>query len=62
MLRQHLHTRPDLGLCKAIGTKILQPESPFGPGSARKPQRWFVLLLTITMALIGALVYFNFSN
>jgi hypothetical protein len=62
MLRQYLQSRSDLGLWKAISVKILQPQSPFGPGSARKPQRWFVLLLTITMALIGAFVYFNFSN
>jgi hypothetical protein len=61
-LRVHLQTRSDLGLWKAIGARVLQPQSPFGPGPARKPQQWFVLQLIVTLALIGAFVYFNVSN
>ena len=62
MLQEHLQTRSDLGLWKAIGAIVLQPQSPFGPGPARKPQQWFVLQSIVTLALIGAFVYFNVSN
>lgn len=62
MLRQHLRSRSDLGLRKAVSAGILEPHNPFGPRERRKPRRWFVLLLTVLFALTVAFMYFNFAN
>ena len=61
-LRQNLRSRPDLGLGKAVADRVLEPPNPFEPGLVRKPQRWFVLLCIISLAALGAFVYFNCWN
>ena len=61
-LRQNLRSRPDLGLGKAVADRVLEPPNPFEPGVVRKPQRWFVLLCIISLAALGAFVYFNLWN
>ena len=62
MLEQHLSNRSDLGIWNAVVTRILSSRNPFEPESARKPQRWFLLFSTLSWAVIGAFVYFNFWN
>jgi len=61
-LRQNLRSRPDLGLGKAVADCVLEPPNPFELGVVRKPQRWFVLLCIISLAALGAFVYFNCWN
>jgi len=62
MLEQHLRNRSDLRIWNAVVTRVLSPRNPFEPESARGPQRWFVLFSTLSLAAIGALVYFNLWN
>jgi len=62
MLRDDLRKRSDLGLGKAVADHLLEPRSPFGPNSVRRPQRWFVLFSIVSLAAVGAVVYFNFWN
>lgn len=62
MLRQNLRNRPDLGLRKAVAGRVLEPPNPFEPESVRKPRQWFVLLCIVSLAALGALVYFNLWN
>lgn len=61
-LRHNLRGRSDLGLGKAVADRLLDPPNPFEPGVVRKPQRWFVLLCIISVAALGAFVYFNVWN
>jgi len=61
-LRQNLRRRSDLGLGKAVADRLLEPQNPFEPGLVRKPQRWFALLCIISVAALGAFVYFNVWN
>jgi hypothetical protein len=60
VLEQYLHDRSDLGISKAITARILESRSPFEPQSIRRPQRWFVLSLFVSLALTGVFTYFNF--
>jgi hypothetical protein len=60
MLVKCLHNRPDLGVGKAMTTRILEPRNPFEPESIRRPQRWFVLFLLVSLALTGTFICFNF--
>jgi hypothetical protein len=62
MLEQHLRNRSDLRIWNAVVTRVLSPRNPFEPESAREPQRWFVLFSTLSLAAIGAFVYFNLWN
>lgn len=62
MLKQHLSNRSDLGIWNAVVTRVLCSRNPFEPESARKPQSWFVLFSTLSLAAIGAFVYFNLWN
>ena len=62
MLRQYLRSRSDLGLWKAVAAQVLEPKNPFEPESIRKPQQWFVLFSIVSLAAIGAFLYFNFWN
>jgi hypothetical protein len=62
MLEQHLSNRSDLGISSAVVTRVFSSRNPFEPESARKPQRWFVLFSTLSLAAIGAFVYFNLWN
>ncbi len=62
MLRRHLRSRSDLGLCNAVRAHILESQNPFEPPSVRKPRLWFVLFLIMSSALIGAFAYFNLWN
>lgn len=61
-LRHDLRSRSDLGLGKAVADRLLEPPNPFEPRLVRRPQRWFVLLSTISVAALGAFVYFNVWN
>ena len=61
-LRHNLRSRSDLGLGKSVADRMLEPQNPFEPGVARKPQRWFVLLCIISVAALGSFVYFNVWN
>jgi hypothetical protein len=61
-LRHNLRSRSDLGLGKAVADRLLEPPNPFEPGLIRRPQRWFVLLCIISVAALGAFVYFNVWN
>lgn len=61
-LRHNLRSRSDLGLGKAVADRVLEPPNPFEPGLIRRPQRWFVLLCLISLAALGAFVYFNVWN
>ncbi len=60
VLEHYLHDRPDLGISQAITARILESRNPFEPQSIRRPQRWFVLFLFVSLALTGAFTYFNF--
>jgi hypothetical protein len=62
MLKQHLSNRSDLGIWNAVVPRVLSSRNPFEPESPRKPQPWFVLLSTLSLAAIGAFVYFNLWN
>ena len=62
MLEQHLSKRSDLGIWNAVVTQVLCSRNPFEPESARKPQPGFVLFATLSLAAIGAFVYFNLWN
>ena len=62
MLRDDLRKRPDLGLRKTVADHLLEPRSPFDPNSVRRPQRWFVLSSIVSLAAVGAVVYFNSWN
>ena len=62
MLSQHLSKRSDLGIWNAVVTRALSSRNPFEPESVRKPRPWFVLFSTLSLAAIGAFVYFNFWN
>jgi hypothetical protein len=61
-LRHNLRSRSDVGLGKAVADRLLEPPNPFEPGLVRRPQRWFVLLCIISVAALGAFVYFNVWN
>lgn len=61
-LRQNLRSRPDLGLGKAVADRVLESPNVFESESARKPRRWFVLFCILSLATIGAFVYFNLWN
>ena len=62
MLRDTLRKRSDLGLRRTVTHHLLEPPNPFDPNSVRRPQRWFVLFCIISLAAVGAVVYFNFWN
>jgi hypothetical protein len=62
LLRDDLRKRPDLGLRKTVARHLLEPPNPFDPNSGRRPQRWFVLSSIVSLAAVGAVVYFNFWN
>jgi hypothetical protein len=61
-LRGNLRSRSDVGLGKAVADRLLEPPNPFEPELVRRPQRWFVLLCIISVAALGAFVYFNVWN
>ena len=60
MLRDDLRKRPDLGFRRTVADHLLETLSPFDPNSARRPHRWFVLSLIVSLAAVGSVVYFNF--
>jgi len=62
ILRQYLGGRSDLGFWNALAPNILEPHSPFGPGTRKRPQRWFLLFLMSSIAALAAFGYFNFWN
>lgn len=62
MLEQHLSNRSDLGIWNAVVSRVLSSRNPFEPESARKPQLWFVLFSMLSLAALGAFVYFNLWN
>ena len=62
MLEQYLSSRSDLGIWNAVVTRVLSSRNPFERESARKLQRWFVLFSTLSLAAVGAFVYFNLWN
>lgn len=59
MLNQYLGTRSDLGLGTVVTTLVMEPKNLFETESTRKPQRWFVLFSIVSLAAVGAFVYFN---
>ena len=61
-LRRNLRKRSDVGLSKAVADRLLEAPNPFQPGLIRRPQRWFVLLCIVSVAALGAFVYFNVWN
>jgi hypothetical protein len=62
MLRDDLQKRPDIGFRRTLADHLLETLSPFDPNSARRPHRWFVLSLIVSLAAVGSVVYFNFWN
>lgn len=62
MLDQYLGNRSDLGLWRVGTTLVMEPKNIFETESIRKPQRGFVLFSIVSLAAIGAFVYFNFWN
>ena len=62
MLEQYLSNRSDLGIWNAVVTRVLSSRNPFERESARKLQPWFVLFSTLSLAAVGAFVYFNLWN
>jgi len=62
MLRDALRKRSDLGLRRTVAHHLLEPLNPFDTNSGRRPQRWFVLSSIVSLAAVGAVVYFNFWN
>lgn len=62
MLDEYLGNRSDLGLWRAVTTLVMEPKKVFETESIRKPQQWFVLFSIVSLAAIGAFVYFNFWN
>ena len=62
MLRDDLRKRPDLGFRRTVADHLLEPLSPFDSNSVRRPQRWFVFFSIVSLAAVGAVVYFNFWN
>jgi|HubBroStandDraft_3_1064219.scaffolds.fasta_scaffold2070959_2 hypothetical protein len=62
MLREDLRKRSDLGLRKKVAQHLLEPPNAFDPNSSQKPQRWFVLFCVVSLAAVGAVVYFNCWN
>ncbi len=62
MLRNDLRKRPDLGLYRTLAHHLLDPPNPFDPNSVRRPQRWFVFFSIVSLAAVGAVVFFNFWN
>lgn len=59
MLDRHLGNRSDLGLWSVVTTLVMEPKNPFETESRRKPRRWFVLFSIVSLATIGAFVYFT---
>jgi hypothetical protein len=59
MLRDDLRKRSELGLRRTVAQHLLEPPNPFEPNSAPRPQRWFVLSSIVSLAAVGAVVYFN---
>jgi hypothetical protein len=62
MLQDDFRKRSDLGLRKTLTRHLCEPPNPFEPNSARRPHRWFVLFGVVSLATVGAVVYFNFWN
>ena len=62
MLRDDLQKRPDLGFRRTVADHLLEPPNPFDSNSVRRPQRWFVFFSIVSLAAVGAVVYFNFWN
>lgn len=62
MLGQYLHNRSDLGVWNAVAMRVMGPRNLFDPESVRKRQPWFVLFSTLSLAALGASVYFNLWN
>jgi len=62
MLDEYLGNRSDLGLWRAVTTLVMEPQKVFEAESIRKPQRRFVLFSIVSLAAIGAFVYFNSWN
>jgi len=60
MLDHYLGNRSDLGLWRVVTTLVMEPKNLFETESIRKPKRWFVLFSLVSLAAVGALVYFNF--
>jgi hypothetical protein len=62
MLDEYLGNRSDLGVWRAVTTPVMEPKKVFETESIRKPQRWFVLFSIVSLAAIGAFVYFDSWN
>ena len=62
MLRDDLRKRPALGFRRTVAAHLLEPPNPFDSNSVRRPQRWFVFFSIVSLAAVGAVVYFNFWN
>jgi hypothetical protein len=62
MLREYLGNRPDLGLWKAVASGVMEPSNPFETKSVRRPRRWFVLFVIVSLTSTWTFVYFNFWN
>lgn len=62
MLRDDLRKRPDIGFRGTVADHLLEPLSPFDANAVRRAQRWFVLSSIVSLAAVGAVVYFNFWN
>ena len=57
---EHLRSRPELGLHKAIANLILEPRNPFNPRERRRLKKDFMILASLLAAAVSAFVYFNF--
>lgn len=62
MLRDSFRKRPDLGLRGTVAHHLLEPPNPFDPNSVWRPRPWFVIFSIVSLAAIGAVIYFNFWN
>ncbi len=60
MLQDTFRKRPDLGLRGTVADHLMEPPNPFDPNSVWRPRRWFVFFSSVSLAAIGAVIYFNF--
>lgn len=59
LLGKYLSERPDIGACKGLLDRVLEPSSPFDSKSTRSPKRWFVLSVVLATSALGFFVHFN---
>jgi hypothetical protein len=57
---EHLRSRPEIGLRKAIANLFLEPRNPFHPQARREFKKDFLFAAGLLAAALGCFAYFNF--